>query len=78
VNTAADEYHPTLRGDQNRLYFVRQAIDPPGDSQFLRGRRALRLAPALNADATRRDIARRRKMSLPRAHEFRPRARGSA
>jgi hypothetical protein len=34
VNTAADEYHPTLRGDQNRLYFVRQVVDPPGDSQF--------------------------------------------
>jgi len=34
VNTAADEYHPTLRGDQNRLYFVRQAINPLGDSQF--------------------------------------------
>jgi hypothetical protein len=34
VNTAADEYHPTLRADQNRLYFVRQAINPPSDSQF--------------------------------------------
>ena len=32
VNTAADEYHPTLRVDQNRLYFVRQAINPSGDS----------------------------------------------
>jgi hypothetical protein len=32
ANTAADEYHPTLRGE--RLYFVRQVVNPPGDSQF--------------------------------------------
>jgi len=34
VNTTADEYHPMLRADQNRLYFVRQEVNPPGDSQF--------------------------------------------
>ena len=34
VNTAADEYHPMLRADQNRLHFVRQEVNPPGDSQF--------------------------------------------
>jgi hypothetical protein len=33
ANTAADEYHPTLRG--NQLYFVRQVVNPaPADSQF--------------------------------------------
>jgi hypothetical protein len=34
VNTAADEYHPMLRADQDRLYLVRQEVNPPGDSQF--------------------------------------------
>jgi hypothetical protein len=34
VNTPLDEYHPTLRQDQNRVYFVRQSVNPPGDSQF--------------------------------------------
>jgi len=29
-----DESHPALRGDQNRLYFVRQSVNPSGDSQF--------------------------------------------
>ena len=33
-NRVGEEYHPTLRGDQNRLYFVRQSVNPRGDSQL--------------------------------------------
>ena len=45
VNTAADEYHPTLSRDRRHLYFVRRVVtDGAGDGDFYRiGTRSLGL-----------------------------------